>query len=437
MPSERAQLTGRERRLLERNVPLFYAFRFLREAQIWIPVWIVFLIVDRGFSLTQVGVAEACFLLGLVVLEVPTGAVADRYGRSTSLALGAGALIASMLVFAFSTSFPILLVSFLMWSVAVTLMSGADLALLYDTLKALGREEEYEKLAGRGEALLWVGAALGVLIGAPVAGAVSTQFTIFVGAGTMVAVVAVTIAMTEAPRLGGSGERPSYWAGARQAVRVAWQQPAVRTAIVYTAALGAGLGATGYLIQPFLLDKGLDIDFTFSALQLPGLVAAIVGASVAYRLVARSGPVAVLATLPVVGVGAYVALALVDHLGALPFLVLVMLARSTIEPIASGYVNRRVPSDQRATILSMQSLALGLLLAPFSAGVGVIFDELGLGWAFALAGIALGGLALVAGPLWVRAHRRERLRPGGVTVEPVAPSVVAPSLPPRPGDPSG
>ena len=145
----------------------------------------------------------------------------------------------------------------------------------------------------------------------------------------------------------------------------------------------------------------MDIDFTFSALQLPGLVAAIVGASVAYRLVARSGPVAVLSALPVVGVGAYVALALVDHLGALPF------------------------------------LALGLLLAPFSAGVGVIFDELGLGWAFALAGMALGGLALVAGPLWVRAHRRERLRPGAVTVERAVPSVVAPSLPPRPGDPSG
>ena len=99
---------------LERNIALFYAFRFLREAQIWIPVWIVFLIIDQGFSLTQIGIAEACFLIGLTVLEVPTGAIADRYGRSISLTLGILAMIASILVFAFTTSFAIMLICFMM-----------------------------------------------------------------------------------------------------------------------------------------------------------------------------------------------------------------------------------------------------------------------------------------------------------------------------------
>ena len=122
----------------DRNIRLLNAYWFLRDFQLWIPVWIVFLTLERGFSLTQVTTAEGIFLVGVLVLEVPTGAVADRYGRSRSMALGAVVLGLAVLIFAFTTSFAILLVSFLLWSVATALMSGADSALLFDTLKAAG-----------------------------------------------------------------------------------------------------------------------------------------------------------------------------------------------------------------------------------------------------------------------------------------------------------
>ncbi len=428
-------LAPNDRRQLERNIHLFYAFRLLREAQIWIPIWIVYLVVDRGFTLSEVGVAEAAFLIGLTILEVPTGAVADRYGRSKSLALGASTLIAALLIFAFATSFPLLLASFLLWAVADTLMSGADLALLYDSLTALDRQQEYEKLAGRGEAMLWGGATLAVLIGAPLAAQMSTQFTIFIGAVTMAAAAAVALRMVEAPRHPQSLPAASYIAGARQAVRTAWALPAVRTAIIFTAVIGAGLGATNYLIQPFLLDKGQEIDIAFSALQLPGLLAAIVGSLLAFRLVSRAGPVAVLTALPLLGVAAYAALALIDDLGAVGFLALLMLLQSMVQPIATGYINRRVPSDQRATILSLPTLMLGLILAPFSAGVGFIFDGLGLQWAFAIPGIALAALALGTGGFWIAAHRREQLSSPQPPPASVAPSVVAPAVPLHPGDP--
>ena len=71
----------------DRNLFLLNAYWFLRDFQLWIPVWIVFLTVDQGFSLTEVLIAEGLFLVAVVLLEVPTGAVADRYGRSRSLAL--------------------------------------------------------------------------------------------------------------------------------------------------------------------------------------------------------------------------------------------------------------------------------------------------------------------------------------------------------------
>lgn len=88
--------------------------------------------------------AEGLFLVGVVLLEVPTGVVADRYGRSVSLALGAAVLGVAILAFAFITNVSILLLSFMTWSLASTLVSGADMALLYDTLKAANRTHEFQ-----------------------------------------------------------------------------------------------------------------------------------------------------------------------------------------------------------------------------------------------------------------------------------------------------
>ena len=70
------------------NIPRFYAFVALTEALLWMPVWVVFF-ARRGLSLSQIGVLELVTMLLLAAAEVPTGAVADTWGRKASLALGA------------------------------------------------------------------------------------------------------------------------------------------------------------------------------------------------------------------------------------------------------------------------------------------------------------------------------------------------------------
>jgi MFS family permease len=210
-----------------RNVRLLYLYWFLRDFQLWIPVWIVFLTVQRGFSLTQVTVAEGLFLVGVLLLEVPTGAVADHWGRSRSLGLGVLFLGVSILIFAFTTTFGVLLASFMLWSVASTLTSGADMALLYDTLKATGDEGSYERIAGRGHAYRWAGVGIATLLGGPVAAVTDIRFTIIVGAGTCLLTAFVAFSMWEPARhaddeqstgstMCGRSRRPSWRSGATQ-----------------------------------------------------------------------------------------------------------------------------------------------------------------------------------------------------------------------------
>ena len=72
---------------------------------------------------------------------MPTGAVADRWGRRYSLMLGALMFSVAIFVFGIAENYPILLVSYTAWGLAMTFQSGADTALLYDSLKAIDSED--------------------------------------------------------------------------------------------------------------------------------------------------------------------------------------------------------------------------------------------------------------------------------------------------------
>lgn len=388
----------------ERNLRLLYAYWFLRDFQLWIPVWIVFLTLERGFSLTQVTTAEGLFLIGVLLLEVPTGAIADRYGRSVSMALGAVVLGASILIFAFTTSFAILLASFLLWSVASALMSGADMALLYDTLKAAGREAQYEKLAGRGMAFSWSGVVLATVLGGPFAAVFDTQMTMFLGAATCLATGAVAMTIWEPPHID-EGEKQPYFRSIGAAFGEAWRAVDVRIVIMLAGTAFAALEAVHYLIQPYVVDRDIKVGVMFSLLQAPILLAGLGGALLAGRVSSRAGAKALLLG-PLFGAVCYAVLAASPGLTAYLALPLVIGVSSCVEPIATGYINRRIGSERRATVLSISSMMRSLVMAALAPGLGYTTDRWGIGEAFVLGGAVTLVAALAFGlPLLWRSVR--------------------------------
>ncbi|MXY85436.1 MAG: MFS transporter, partial [Chloroflexi bacterium] len=95
-----------------RNIPIYYLFQFATGFLIWVPVWIIFLQDERGLSLTQVGLMEAVFWSCMMLFEVPTGAIADRFGRRTSLALGGFLFTGGTIFFVLSDGFAGLAISY-------------------------------------------------------------------------------------------------------------------------------------------------------------------------------------------------------------------------------------------------------------------------------------------------------------------------------------
>ncbi len=402
---------------LARNLRLLQAFWFLREFQLWIPVWIVFLTEERGFSLTEVTGAEGLFLVGIVVLEVPTGAVADRYGRSLSMALGAFCYSLAVLTFAFANSFAVLMVSFMLWSVAHTLMSGADMALLFDTLKLGHRESEYERLAGRGGGLSWAGAGIATMLGGPVAAFVDTRFTIFFGAATCLVTAFVALALWEPPRNRDDGPHAPYFSTIGKAFHEMWSVPAVRAVVLLAGTATAALVAGNYLLQPYLLERGVPVGIRFSLLQVPVFFAGFLGSFFASRIGLRVGANKALIGLPLIGVGAYLALSATPGLSGYAALPLLVALGSVVQPIAGGFVNRRISSERRATVLSIQGMVHSLTLAALAPAVGLATDESGVGTAFFVGGVMTLTAVALFGPLLL--VQRDRGRPSVIEAEAV------------------
>jgi MFS family permease len=424
----RQPLSPADRRPFEANLTKAYLYQFFMNFQLWWPIWVVYLTDKRGLSLTQVTALDSVFWLVIVVAQVPAGAIADRWGRKSALILAALFLSAGILVFGLADSYLLILISYAGWGLGLAFQYGGDSAFLFDTLKALGRPEEFQKVYGRYWGMASAGVIGGLLLGAPVAAATDLSLPIVMSAGIALLAAGVAISFRE-PSLSllgpaatdaeagpadtlGLGAGPSFAGLIKESFRLAYRQPQVRYALLYAAVLGVAAFVPVIFIQPFLRYHDVSVG-NLGLFQVPMRVMAIVGALAAYRVSAALGERQTLVVMPVMLMAGYAVLGSWDAAYAYAAFPVVSLVAMMANPVVADYLNRRIPSEKRATILSIRQLLFSLLLVPMAPALGFMADEvslMGAFWASAL---------LVAVPMpfifavWWRAEAREPLPQAG------------------------
>lgn len=393
---------GRSHLAYRGNVPRFFAFWTLLNFYLWMAIWVVFL-QQRGMNLTQIGTLDAVGWIIMAAAEVPTGAIADTYGRKTSMALGALLFATSMFAVTADVLSPVFLVGYLLWGASHTLISGADMAFLYDSLKAEGREQEHPKVAGRYMAVMQGSQAVAGLIGAWLA--TYDMRLCFITTGTL-ALIAGGIAMTfrEPPRgeSGNSEKRTRYRQTIRQALRIALERPAVRYQILFGALTSVfPFLLTFMLLQPYATDVGIPVS-GLGGVVLVTRGAAIIGSMQAHRVAGWIGSRSLLALSPAIMVISHGLLWAVPSRPAIALFVVVSLVGALMRPVLSNLLNQEIPSSQRATVLSLQSLLFTAFLAVFEPAILAVAARVGIPFATGLSGVILAGIALPLLFLWYR-----------------------------------
>ena len=150
---------------LKNNVPLIYIISSLMWGRFFIPVLALFYISSK-VSLDQFSIIMAVFALSTLLLEIPTGVIADLLGKKKTLLLARFCYIIEIFLIAFFNGFWIFLIAKTISGVGVSLSSGTNSALLYDTLKVQGKEKQHKKISGNIETITNISMATVFIIGA-------------------------------------------------------------------------------------------------------------------------------------------------------------------------------------------------------------------------------------------------------------------------------
>jgi len=177
-----------------RGLRRIYLFKFLTSLHFFAGVLIPFFTDWGGISFFEVMVLQAAFMLSIVLLEVPTGAVADFLGRKFSLALGALSLVGAALLYSAYPGFWLFLVAEFVFAGGVALLSGADEAFVYDTLRQAGRENLSKDVLGRYGSIAMLGMLVSPPIGSWIAEDVGVRYSMM--AFTIPCLLATFIALT-------------------------------------------------------------------------------------------------------------------------------------------------------------------------------------------------------------------------------------------------
>jgi MFS family permease len=371
-------------------------------------------LLDAGLSNLEAFAANAFFTAGMLLFEVPTGVVADAFGRRISYLLGTITLSLSTLLYVllWQTQAP-----FWQWAIASTMLglgftffSGAVEAWLVDALAATGYTGTLESVFGRGQIVS--GAAM---LGGSVAGGFIAQQTNlgvpFVLRG-LILVVMFGLAFRFMHDIGftparGGGPLVEMRKIATASVDYGWRVPAVRWLMVEAVFVG-GISVYGfYALQPYLLELYGDPQ----AYLVAGLAAAIVaGAQILGGMAAsrirklfhrRTSALIVIATASAATLGL---IGLIRNFWTVIALIVVWgLLFAAAMPIRQAYLNGLIPSSHRATVLSFDSL--------MASGGGVV-SQPALGraadvWGYAPTYVMGAGVAALAVPFLALSRRQK------------------------------
>ena len=395
-------------------------------------------LLGAGLSNLEAFAANAFFTAGMMIFEVPTGVVADTWGRRTSYLLGTITLSASTLLYyvLWLTSAP-----FWQWAgvslllgLGFTFFSGAVEAWLVDALNYAEYEGGLEVVLGRGQMIAGAAMLGGSVAGGVIAQATSLGVPFLLRVGVLLAMFAIAYKLMH--DLGFAPEPARHPLRASRAVLAAsvehgLRNPPVRW-MMLAAPFASGVGIyTFYALQPFLLE----LYGNPKAYAVAGLAAAIVaGAQIlgGYAAPRIRGLFEKRTTALILGGAASaLILALLGITGsfwlALALLAIWGLIFAAAMPIRQAYLNDMIPSKQRATVLSFDSLmgsSGGVVIQP---ALGKTADVYSYSTSFVVGAV----FQLLALPFLVRSRRERSAADSAVSSgvpEPASPSRDDPPL---------
>ena len=361
------------------NLPLLNIFAGLKMALFPMAIITLFWKDQIGLSLADILLLQAIFSLATLLMEFPSGYLSDRLGYRFALNLACLFGITGWTTYTMAGSFAGVLAAEIQLGISYAFISGADSALLYETLRHEGREEDYAQHDGRMTAWAQAGEAAGA-IGAGALYAWFPLLPFFLQIAVWVSALAICRNLKEipaAPRQTTSHLREAWGIAYKAFV----ESPGLRYSILLAALLGLASFYPVWLIQPYM--QSLNVPLTWfgpiwAVANLCVSFGSLISHRIQYHLGARGTPLLLLALI----IAGYAGLAFSQMMWGFVFYFLLTIMRGIQGPFLRLALQKQSERHERASILSLKSLTFRLGFVITGPLIGLLADRAGLSFCF-------------------------------------------------------
>ena len=376
---------------LENNIKKLYLMSFVTNTNFHLVVFTIFLL-SKGFNMKEFFLIVTAFMLVMLLMEIPTGAFSDKISRKWSLIIASLIGIPTMITIILSNTLIVVITAMAISGVAGAFISGTDSAMMYDTLKALKREKEFKKINGK---LLWYNGWAGAIGG--IFGGLLAQLQLsFAWWATFIAgifILFIQITLVEPPFYKESKHEESYLLHLGRSFRHSFTGNA-SFFVLYAGIAWLFFHIGFWLWQPYLKLISIPV-FLVGVFYAVERIINGYASKKADFVEEKIGMKYSLLLIPIILSLSFLLQSQFVLIFGFLFIFLQSITGGYFYPLLEDYINKRIPSSKRATILSIKNMISSLLFVVLSPLVGIYIDVYSLTTALLLMGIVLLAISLM------------------------------------------
>lgn len=360
------------------------------------PIRILYLI-SFGLTYSQIGMMELAAAVAIIFLEIPSGIYADIYGRKNSRLIAYVLSFISFTMLSFGSNPMIFIIGWALSGAADTFQSGAQDALIFDTLKQLNREKEYIKIKSHFLMINTISVVVGSLSGAYLY-SIERRLPWYLVTATILISTLIFLTIKEPKYASKFITFKEHLDNFRKSLAYSLSKVEVKKLLLVGIVLALPMYVfTTLLSQPYLISRGFNIQslgIIFSIITgAGGLIASLTHKIEPFLKQRLSFALIIFSfTFLLIGMG------IIHSPSVLILLIVFYIVDNFKNVIIDNYLNESISSESRATVLSVQSFVNNVLISVLFVFVGYLVDIFSIDFVL----ISLGAMVfIVCTPLFV------------------------------------
>lgn len=376
---------------VESNILKLYIIKVAKWFMLFMPIVVLFY-KDNGLEMKDIFILQAIYSVSIVVLEIPSGYLADVLGRKITLVFGTILGFLGFITYSFSFGFVGFLIAEIILGLGQSLISGADSAMLYDSLLETGKKDKYIKFEGRMVSVGNFAEAIAGILGGLLA-TISLRYPYY--AQTIVAFSGIPAALFLMEPIRNRKLIKMKFSDILKIVKYALHDhKELKWNIIFSSVIGASTLTMAWFVQPYfemvLLPIGL-----FGVLWTILNLSVGFSAMLAHKIELKLKQVKFMFGIAIILPAGYLIISRINALWGITILLVFYIVRGIATPVLKDYINRLCDSDIRATVLSVRNFVIRVFFAIIGPFVGWLTDAYTLKTALLLSGIIFFVLAII------------------------------------------